>query len=283
LANVLVVGHVVRDRTPTGYTVGGAAAYGATLARKLRHQVTLVSRHGPELRYSPPFALCNQGSATTTTFENTYDGAGSRSQRISQPAAAIDPRPVAGIPADILFAATVWHEAGPEVLRSSSAPLKGIGLQGWFRAADSDGRISQTLPSTEMLSDVGASADAAFLSREDLPPGHDHDCLEPLTAGRAMVVLTDGANGADLHAGGKTAHIDAFPANQVEPTGAGDVFAMSFLIALHEGRGELDALRFAAAAAAVHVEGVGLDGVPDRPQIEERLARHPEVQVRWRP
>jgi sugar/nucleoside kinase (ribokinase family) len=62
----------------------------------------------------------------------------------------------------------------------------------------------------------------------------------------------------------------------LDPTGAGDVMLAAVLatrlaVGPHAGRRDAQ-LRIAAAAASLNTEGVGLDGVPTRAAIRERLA-----------
>ncbi len=57
--------------------------------------------------------------------------------------------------------------------------------------------------------------------------------------------------------------------------GAGDVFAAAFFVALHEGRGPLDAATFGNAAAALRIAGVGPGAIGDRTQIEESTSANP--------
>jgi sugar/nucleoside kinase (ribokinase family) len=59
-------------------------------------------------------------------------------------------------------------------------------------------------------------------------------------------------------------------ADPVDTTGAGDVFATAFILAL--GEGEATAARLAAAYAAAKVEVVGPAPLPDRSTIERRLS-----------
>jgi 1D-myo-inositol 3-kinase len=64
------------------------------------------------------------------------------------------------------------------------------------------------------------------------------------------------------------------PRQEVDPTGAGDVFAAGFLIGLAESRDPLTAARFAVATASMSVAGVGMTAIPTRPQVDEWLSRH---------
>jgi sulfofructose kinase len=57
---------------------------------------------------------------------------------------------------------------------------------------------------------------------------------------------------------------------------AGDVFHGALGVALGDGRGDADALRFAAAAAAIKCQRLGgVRGAPQRAEVEERLGAWP--------
>ena len=90
-------------------------------------------------------------------------------------------------------------------------------------------------------------------------------------------VFTRGYRGADVHCRGERRQIDAFPANAVDVTGAGDVFAAAFLIRLGESDDVWDATRFAACAASFVVEAEGIEAMPTRDQIEARLREYPGI------
>jgi sugar/nucleoside kinase (ribokinase family) len=66
--------------------------------------------------------------------------------------------------------------------------------------------------------------------------------------------------------------VPGFPAVEVDPTGAGDVFAAAFLVRLQETEDPVQAARFANAVASFCVEGPGVAGIPTREQVEERLS-----------
>jgi sugar/nucleoside kinase (ribokinase family) len=86
-------------------------------------------------------------------------------------------------------------------------------------------------------------------------------------------VLTKGPKGCVVFANGIEKHVPGFPAREVDPTGAGDVFAGAFLVRLQETGDPFEAARFANATASFCVEGPGITTIPTRAQVEERLAR----------
>ena len=67
--------------------------------------------------------------------------------------------------------------------------------------------------------------------------------------------------------------MSAFPIRPIDTLAAGDVFHGAFALALAEGRAEADALRFAAAAAAIKCTRFGgITGAPGRAEVEAFLA-----------
>jgi sugar/nucleoside kinase (ribokinase family) len=89
----------------------------------------------------------------------------------------------------------------------------------------------------------------------------------------AWLAVTDGANPV-LWLDGTTPRAFAVcKVHVVDTLGAGDVFHGAFALALAEGRSEGEALRFAAAAAAVKCTRFGgITGAPRRAEVEEMLA-----------
>lgn len=86
----------------------------------------------------------------------------------------------------------------------------------------------------------------------------------------AFLAATRGPRGTIwLHEAGGLEEVPAFPVEAVDTLGAGDVFHGAFTLRLSEGGGVRDALRFAAAAAALKCtrHGGGL-GAPQRIEVE---------------
>ncbi len=95
---------------------------------------------------------------------------------------------------------------------------------------------------------------------------------------RSFLAVTDGAHGVFWRVPGpqqKVGRMSAFPIQPIDTLAAGDVFHGAFALALAEGRGETDAMRFAAAAAAIKCTRFGgITGAPGRAEVEAfRAAR----------
>jgi sugar/nucleoside kinase (ribokinase family) len=70
----------------------------------------------------------------------------------------------------------------------------------------------------------------------------------------------------------------AFPIQPVDTLAAGDVFHGGFALALTEGRGAVEAIRFAAAAAVIKcMRFGGIIGAPGRAEAEAFLAARPQT------
>jgi sugar/nucleoside kinase (ribokinase family) len=63
---------------------------------------------------------------------------------------------------------------------------------------------------------------------------------------------------------------------EVDPTGAGDVFAATFVIRYHFGDDPWEAAAAAACAASLSVEAEGWAAVPERAALDAALARYRE-------
>jgi sulfofructose kinase len=84
----------------------------------------------------------------------------------------------------------------------------------------------------------------------------------------SFVAVTDGANGVLWLERGHLCHMPAHAVETVDTLGAGDVFHGAFALALAEGRDEVAALAFAAAAAAVKCTRFGgIAGAPSRAEV----------------
>lgn len=85
----------------------------------------------------------------------------------------------------------------------------------------------------------------------------------------AWLAVTTGGGGVSWLDDGAIETLRPPPVEVVDTLGAGDVFHGAFALALAEGRGEVEALRFATAAAALKVTRPGgRAGIPHRAEVE---------------
>lgn len=93
-----------------------------------------------------------------------------------------------------------------------------------------------------------------------------------LALGARAVVVTLGADGADLHTAEGTTHVDAFAVTPLDTTGAGDTFSGALCARLAAGDDLPVALRFAAAAGALCTTRAGaVPSIPLRAEVDVLL------------
>ena len=267
----VVIGHVCQDILPTGdRALGGSVSYAAMTAHRLGYRVGIVTSTGPDLDAAQAFPyaeVISQPSAATTVFENIYSN-GQRKQILHQRADAITCQqiPPAWQRAPMVYLGTIAQEIDPSVFHFFSAGvLIGVMPQGFFRQWDGQGRVSFVAwePPQEVLQRI----DLLVISELDVldPERLAHDW------GRFadIVVITRAERGATVYCEGGACHYPARPAEQIDPTGAGDVFTAAFLIRLAETGDPCQAASFANVVASFSIEKPGVAGIPSRRKVAE--------------
>jgi len=261
----LLVGHVARDLSAQGPRLGGTAAFSALTAQALGMKVAVVTSAPDELRglMAPLGGLAVHclSSASATTFENTYTSAG-RSQRITGRAASLcfDDIPMAWRRPAIVHLAPIADEVDPMLARCFPASFVGVTPQGWMRQWDQQGLVS--FKTWSNAPSVLPYANAVVISLEDV--GSDENLIADLARQTATLVVTRGKQGCTVYVNGAPSLIPAPSVEEVDPTGAGDIFAASFFAHLYITGDALSAARDACAIAADSVTRRGLAGVPER-------------------
>ena len=150
----------------------------------------------------------------------------------------------------------------------------GAAAQGWVRHVMPDGLVvPRPWSSPERLLQ---SVQALFLSREDIR-GQEAEVIEWFQ--RVPVgVLTADRDGALVFVNGERYEIHPRPAIEVDPTGAGDVFAATFLIQYQRDGDPWQAAAAAACAGSLAVEGEGWSTVPDRATLDAAFALYQRSQ-----
>lgn len=272
----VIVGHVTRDVVPGGFVPGGTVTYAGLTAVALGQKVGAVTSVGPSLdvvRLFPSIDFVIRPAAETTTFENVYHD-GHRTQWLRGVAGPLDSElvPPSWRAAPVVHLAPLAGEfAGDLVAAFPGARLVGLTPQGWLRTWNAEGRVRRRpWPDPEIAL---SRADAVVLSEEDVED--DWSVLEGYAAQTRLLVVTQGARGCTVFEAGRRWPVPAYPAREVDATGAGDVFAAAFFTRLLEQGDPIRAAQFANCVASFAVEHVGPGGVPGPEQIEARLLSHP--------
>jgi sugar/nucleoside kinase (ribokinase family) len=268
----LLLGHFTRDVLPDGTTApGGTSLYSSFAAQRLGQRVAVVSAPAelpPDL--ADAIAVAFHESPTPPTFENQYTPQGRRQilHAASEPI-AVDDIPIEWRSAPIVHLGPVLGETPEELVRAFPGALLGVTPQGWMRTWGPDLPGLVEYRPWRPAADVLRRIDALILSVEDVKG--DEALVVSYARDCRLVALTRGNRGATLFIAGQPYHVDAFPAIERDPTGAGDVFAAALLVRLHETGDALEAARFAACVAASSVEGRGASRIPSREEVERRL------------
>lgn len=266
----LVIGHITVDLTPAGPALGGSAVYSALTARALGLRAGIVTARGNEIPLNALEGIpvvCGEAPASTT-FENLYTPSG-RVQYIRQvaPAINLDIVPEAWRRARIIHLAPVAQEV-PVSLPSGFRPaLLGLTPQGWMRAWDKTGLVYPCAwqEAERALREAGA----VVFSVEDV--GGDEERIEQYAHFGRLLAVTEGIAGARVFWHGDSRRFRAPKVDEVDATGAGDVFAAAFFIRLLETRDPWEAARFANRVAAISVTRPGIQGIPTAREIQACL------------
>ena len=266
----LVIGNLSCDITPDGLRLGGTAAYAALTSHALGLRVGIVTAWGGEVSLDALDGIKVQSipAQRSTTFENHYTPEG-RIQYIHHSAPDILPP---NVPEDwqvspIVHIGPIAGEGKTLVNGKFRSSLVGLTPQGWLRKWDSAGRVGpgDWPEAREMLAEAGA----AVLSIEDV--GGDEDCIEAMAIESRVLAITEGPAGARLYWNGDLRRFRAPVLEEVDATGAGDIFAAAFFWRLYVTRDPWEAARFATHLASFSVRRKGLDGIPTQEEIQACL------------
>lgn len=270
----VVVGHVCQDLLPDGgRSLGGSVSYAAITAQRLGYRVGVVTSAGPGLDVAqalPGIDVVCHSSAETTVFENIYLN-GRRKQILHGHA---DVLTCAQIPpawrgAPMVYLGTIDQELDTSVFHCfADNSMLCVMPQGFFRRWDQEGvvRFIAWTPPESVLRCIKL----LVISELDVP--NPEQIARDWGRFVEILVVTRAERGATVYQAGETCHYPARPARQVDPTGAGDVFAAAFLVRLAEIGDVCQAAAFANAVASFSVEERGFKGIPQRPRVEAYLS-----------
>lgn len=257
----LLIGTITADIVANGRILGGTVSYAAPIARLFGHDIRILSSANPDdSLLSPLFELAETKivpAEHTPTFSNIYKPTG-RQQIVHQTAKTVDPSmlPDAWKNSDLVHLAPLADDVDYRFATQFPNAKVLLTPQGYMRRWGADGIVHFK----EFLDkDVLGAIDILVLSKQDILAAPELEMEFPKYADH--VVVTDGENGGAYYHNGDSMHYNAFPATELDPTGAGDVFAASLLASLPFVNFDMpSALVVAArlAALAVTVKGAKL-------------------------
>lgn len=159
-----------------------------------------------------------------------------------------------------VLADTRWPAAAADILAAARA-------SGLPAVVDAEPPLTMAEAVLHAATHIAFSRDglAEWAGTDDLDGGlNAMQALAP-----AFVCVTDGAGGVHYRHGAVQGHVPAYPVDVVDTLGAGDIWHGAFALALGEGRGDVPALKFASATAALKCRAPGArDAIPSRGEVE---------------
>jgi 1D-myo-inositol 3-kinase len=267
MREVVVAGHYCHDvlLSDSGERreLGGSAAYASAVLRAAGADFAVVANVGDDFLYAErvPAPRIVAG-ARTTSFVDDYRGA----ERVQTLHAAAPPLRAEDLVerCTIGLAVPVAAEFPPPTLlrmRELSRLLL-ADAQGFVRSIDAARRVVQTEPAPELIDALGrvdylkvGRAEAEVVDVERLRRG-------------CTILLTDGARGCTVLSAAAEQRIAAFPAREVDPTGAGDCFLAGFAVGLLRGWSAERAARLGNWCGARAVDVIGIPVIEHLPAFD---------------
>jgi 1D-myo-inositol 3-kinase len=269
----VAVGYVTKDEVESREQAGGSCYYGANTALQMGLRPGIWTSASEDF-LTPEringIEVCRSPSDVTTTFTHYYDHVtGLRRHKCETQAPPIDPNtlPKAWKRSDLVVLSPNGAELSPDTIELFEPKKMALLPQGWFRRFHKDGSVSFGKSKWNQLP---RQIDLSVVSVDDI--AQDPESWVWIKKYSKVAVRTMGRKGHVLAWQGKEKHLDPpYVSKDVDPTGAGDVFSVSMLIALFEGADPEEAARFGSVAASFAVEKPGIEGIPTREQVAYRL------------
>ncbi len=258
--DLLVVGNYCHDRLihapgQERFALGGSASYISAVLTAMRADFAVSAVVGEDFRYAtelPHHARVAPG-ARTTEFTADFTR-GERVLTLGAESPPILPEDI-HVDARVSLVCGVAGEIRPDTLARVAERSEHVlaDIQGLFRTTDIDRRIVhrrlETTPFWPLI-DRLTMLKASEIEAESL------DLAE--TRRRTCLVITRGERGCTVLTARDEIHVPAFPAKEVDPTGAGDCFMAGFALGLLRGGSLAESARLGNWCGARAVEQVGV-------------------------
>ncbi len=271
LPDYLVIGHVTKDNIPGGAILGGTPSYAGVTARHLGKRTAIVTSYGldiPSMAALDGIEIKRVPHSQSTTFENKYiDGVRYQKWLATSRALAYEDVPPAWRNTSIVHLSPMAQELSPKLCSQFPHSLVCVTIQGWLRGRDAnDNVIFQPHPDLESSLDC---IHILVLSLTDV--GGDRVAADQILTSVKIGVETLGPEGCRVYHNGDAVHIPVRTEEEIDPTGAGDIFAAAFFVRYSDTGDVVKAAQFANACGSLSVGKIGLTSVPTLPEVKAQL------------
>jgi hypothetical protein len=263
----LIIGHVSKDLTADGPILGGTATYSGLTAQALGKRAAIVISVGPDLDLHPlaEISIHSVPSQDSTIFANEYLPEG-RLQSIRTTPAQLRSTDIPNKwrDAPIVHIAPIANEVDYSILDIFPQALICLTPQGWLRRWGPSGEV--WLENWEIIQDQISRVGVVVFSSEDLQG--NEDTIDQISRFCEILAITDSSRGVRIFWADEWRQIPAPAAEEIDPTGAEDIFAAAFFIFLNDGHSPWTAARLANHLAAFSVSRSGIAGIPRSTEVK---------------
>ena len=299
--DIVAIGNPVYDiiQTPNlvtdGRILSGCSTNALLAARKLgTKRVGFVGSVGNDFKSRLKADLSSRGitdvalktAEQTGGFKLVYDSKGNRTLELLGVSGRISPEdiPPRFLESNYVLLGPILQEVDLELVKfiSNSSDAKiFLDPQGMLRKFDAEGKITHSCERDIMKHVLSL---VHFVKPNEVESQVLTGETDPYRAARMLVewgaeigIVTLAERGSIVYSKGQYLSIPAYPTVAVDPTGAGDTYAGSFLVEYGRTHSLVDSAVFASATASIMVENIG----PDFP-LDESNVRRRSVEIRPR-
>lgn len=270
--NYLLIGHSTADLVADERILGGTVSYAAHVAHRFEHDVRiLTSAAKNEPLFAPLYEFANLHlipAEHTTTFSNIYTDEG-RTQYVHHTASNLtyEMLPQEWHKTELVHLAPLVNETDKSIAAKFPNATVLLTPQGYLRKWGEDGRVYFK---RFLDADILETIDILVLSKQDIWEAPDLEYEFPKYT--EHVVVTNGKEGGTYYHNGEAIPYTAYKVAEIDPTGAGDVFAASLLSSLPLlNYNMLAAIDVAAKMAAYTVTAKGASPTFTREDIQNAI------------
>lgn len=273
-SDLLIIGTTTADIVDDGRILGGTVSYAAPVIHQFGYNLKVLTSANPDDEVVQPLHeiadLEIVPSEHTTTMQNIYKPDG-RTQLMIHTAAQMTPEhlPAAWKSSKLVHLAPLADDVDYAFASMFEDATVLLTPQGYMRAWGDD-----TVVHFKRFLDLGVldAIDILVLSKQDIIAAPELEHEYPKYA--KHVVVTNGEEGGTYYHNGDSYHYEATPVTELDPTGAGDVFAASLLASLPLVDFDMPAaLRVAASLAAIAVTVKGANIPLSQSIIDETIQK----------